>query len=152
MPTSRKTLYRLLRQDENGNVILDNGWAGIGRPMKDSGFFREGSGDSGGAQYVDSNLTFEDLDNGDNRILVVVNHKVEDGEEEDDDNGEEDNRDDNDDEDVPKKKKSKKRPKDNSSNNAAEDDEDRKKKKKRTMESNYFLPSSIKRGCSWSGR
>jgi len=72
---SRKTLYRLLQQDEEGRVLLENGWLGCGRPMK-----VDLSLDIGGSSLVpkgqllvNSSLTFEELDRGEeNRILVEL--------------------------------------------------------------------------------
>eukprot|EP00984_Skeletonema_dohrnii_P020218 scaffold9787_cov200-Skeletonema_dohrnii-CCMP3373.AAC.1 len=73
---SRKTLYRLLQQDEEGRVLLENGWLGCGRPMKVDLSLDIGS--SGGVvpkgqMLVNSSLTFEELDRGEeNRILVEL--------------------------------------------------------------------------------
>lgn len=83
---SRKTLYRLLQQDEEGRVLLENGWLGCGRPMKQQidldgevvdvgtgGVSNNGSG-NGSQLLVNSSLTFEELDRGEeNRILVELN-------------------------------------------------------------------------------
>ena len=72
---SRKTLYRLLQQDEEGRVLLENGWLGCGRPMKVD-LSLDGSGGGmvpKGQMLVNSSLTFEELDRGEeNRILVEL--------------------------------------------------------------------------------
>eukprot|EP00985_Skeletonema_marinoi_P012352 scaffold5944_cov102-Skeletonema_marinoi.AAC.4 len=88
---SRKTLYRLLQQDEEGRVLLENGWLGCGRPMKvDLSLDIGGSGVvPKGQMLVNSSLTFEELDRGEeNRILVELKkgggNEGEDEEEEDD--------------------------------------------------------------------
>ena len=68
--SSRKTLYRLLQMDEEGREVLENGWLGCGRPVKDAA----GGGGVGVRRdrVVDSTLRFEDLDVGSNRILVEL--------------------------------------------------------------------------------
>jgi len=75
-------------------VLLENGWLGCGRPMKqqqqqldlDGGATGVSNGSGSGSQLlVNSSLTFEELDRGEeNRILVELNKGV-DGDENDDD-------------------------------------------------------------------
>ena len=88
--SSRKTLYRLLQQDEEGKVLLENGWLGCGRPMKID------EDDVEGRMVVNSNLTFADLDRGEeNRILVELNKGGGDDNEDRDDDGDNNINDDN---------------------------------------------------------
>jgi len=71
--SSRKTLYRLLQQDEDGKVLVENGWLGCGRPMKVDFDCIGGSFVPKSQKFVNSSLTFEELDRGEeNRILVEL--------------------------------------------------------------------------------
>ncbi|KAL7497702.1 hypothetical protein ACHAWT_005801 [Skeletonema menzelii] len=117
---SRKTLYRLLQQDEEGKVLLENGWLGCGRPLKvdltslDERVGGGGGGVNKGQLLVNSSLTFEELDRGEeNRILVKLNGKCHDDDDDENENEAvedliENNNDDNNNDKQQSKKKQKK--------------------------------------------
>ncbi len=64
IPVHRRSLDRLMKKMENGEILLDDPWhLSVGRPNK---LWPEHMK----PQPIDGNLTFEDLDTGDNRIVV----------------------------------------------------------------------------------
>ena len=69
IPVHRRSIDRMMKKLEEGKIVLDDEWQlGVGRP---SITYPEGMK----PKPIDCNLTFDDLDTGDNRIVVEVDLK-----------------------------------------------------------------------------
>lgn len=69
IPVNQRSLDRLIKKVEDGEIMLDDEWhVGVGRPSITYPAHMK-------PKPIDCNLTFDDLDTGDNRIVVEIENK-----------------------------------------------------------------------------